>query len=112
MMNFQAATDPSTTNGATPKERAEYISIAPDTLKFSPDSNHVAYFAIKEHTGVMVVDEVEGPEVNGVSHGAEVFSPDSQHVAYLAEIGGKHRAVMDGTLGPECDYFGVTSTDQ
>ena len=59
-----------------------------ESLVVSPDSQHVAYVAVRGGKVFVVVDGVEGKEYDGiVTGGGPRFSPDSQHVAYVAGHG-------------------------
>jgi hypothetical protein len=69
-------------------------------LQFSPDSEHLAYRAIRAGRWFMVVDGKEG-SVFQEEVGNPLFSPDSQHLAYRAKREGKWLMVVDGMEGPQ-----------
>ena len=78
-----------------------------ESLVVSPDSQHVAYVAVRGGKVFVVVDGVEGKEYDGiVTGGGPRFSPDSQHVAYVAGRGEKRFVVVDGVEGKEYDGTG------
>ncbi|MBI5304681.1 MAG: PD40 domain-containing protein [Chloroflexi bacterium] len=63
------------------KQGGSYDSIFPKSIKFSPDSQHIAYIASRGKKWMMVVNEVEDPShdfVNDIYR----FSADSQQVIY------------------------------
>jgi len=65
---------------------------------FSPDSQHVAYWAKSNGDGYFVVlDGVEGKNYSEVRD--PIFSPDSNHTAYAARSNDGWRVVMDGNEG-------------
>jgi hypothetical protein len=78
-------------------------------LVFSPDGKRVAYAARNGTRWVVVVDGVEGKEMDAFSRygsiGKEeilpVFSPDSKRVAHVAKRAGKCVVVVDGEEGKE-----------
>jgi hypothetical protein len=66
---------------------------------FSPDSQRLAYVALRERYRIqcfVVVDGVEGKEYDPVTEPGLTFSPDSRRVAYVARRAGKSFAVFDG----------------
>ena len=75
---------------------------------FSPDSQHVMFKAWRNSRELVVIDGVEGPEVDGLVHvpigpGAP-FSPDSKRTAYSTLGRGKEFVIADGKAGPEYDH--------
>jgi Tol biopolymer transport system component len=80
---------------------------------FSSDSKRVAYAAKRNGKWLIVVDEVESSEYDGIMTGTPIFSPDSKRVAY-AVIRRKYSwlglttssvyvTVVDGVEGSEYD---------
>jgi hypothetical protein len=66
-------------------------------LVFSPDSQHIAYVAMKKHGMIVVRDNKEiSDEYEDISRSTPIFSPDSQHLAFGAKRGNKWFAVKDG----------------
>ena len=75
-----------------------------DSLSFSPDSQRVAWGALRDGNKVVVVDGEEYPALDGSAEGMPVWSPDSQRFAYFAATGdGKLAAVVDGGPGEPWD---------
>lgn len=71
---------------------------------FSPDSQHVAYWAKSEGEGYfLVLEGVEGKNYSEVRD--PIFSPDSNHTAYAAQNNEGWRVVLDGMEGK--NYTGV-----
>ena len=68
---------------------------------FSPDSQHVAFWAGTGEDSFAVIDGVEGKRYTGV--GAPHFGPDSKRVAYEAQRGDHRLVVVDGVEGREYD---------
>jgi len=75
---------------------------------FSPDSQHVAYWAKSESEGYFVVlDGVEGKNYSEVRN--PIFSPDSNHMAYAALSNDGWRVVLDGNESSNyTDVWGLT----
>jgi Tol biopolymer transport system component len=75
-----------------------------ETLVFSPDSQKLAYRAIKEKKFLMVVND---KEVGGVYDLVwyPIFSPDSQKLAYIAQKEEKHFVVVNGKEGKAYDLI-------
>jgi hypothetical protein len=74
-----------------------------NTPQFSPDSQHVDYFAIRigSERDFVVVDGKEEAEYAGIYTGMPLFSPDSRHYAYSTIIDdGKSVVVVDGKRHP------------
>jgi hypothetical protein len=74
-------------------------------LRFSPDSRRLAYAAAQAPDGrqFVVVDEVAGPEYDGIGQDSLRFSPDSRRLAYGARRGNAWCMVIDGQEQPEYD---------
>jgi hypothetical protein len=88
----------------------------PGTPIFSPDSQHLAYRALRGTQWMVVRDGKEGRfytekrEDLYENNGADViddilFSPDSRHLAYRARRGGKWRVVLDEKEGKPYDWI-------
>jgi Tol biopolymer transport system component len=81
--------------------------VDPASVKFSPDSNHIAYAGRSnaavggQTTNSAVEDDVAGPAFGNV--GAIQFSPDGKHLAYEAEQDGKSFVVIDGRQSQSFD---------
>jgi len=84
-----------------------YDRINEDTVKFSPDSQHLQYLALR-HEGKMVVVEDGKPGLawDRIDPASVKFSPDSNHIAYAgrsgAPAGGQeiNSVVEDDIAGP------------
>ncbi|HUJ44814.1 MAG TPA: hypothetical protein VLW52_14535 [Opitutaceae bacterium] len=106
------------------------------TITFSPDSQHIAYFADKDRLknlsplvrqqaaqspdfdpgNYLVIDTTEQRLPRGTSYGQNgvaqttfFFSPDSQHTAYIA---GNDKVVVDGRLVPVSQGSAVNLWEQ
>lgn len=77
-------------------------------LIFSPDSQRVAYAALKGSYHAAVIDGKEDAEFDRIS--IPIFSPDSRHVAYTAKKGNKWYICLDGNIGGE-GYEAIGSSD-
>jgi hypothetical protein len=104
------------------KEGSLYEGIISDTLRFSPDSQHVAYAAAipaqrsyldlpglhplafqfqPTSRAVAVVDGREGKSYDGIVVGSMVYSPNSQRLAYFAKQGQMWFTIIDGKEDPD-----------
>lgn len=98
-----------------------YDGFALNGFAFSPDSQHLAYFALDGNKRVVVIDGEESKAYDEFTHFTQtgenygglsdwqnevVFSPDSHHVAYKAEIGQKWLVVLDGKESRPYDLLG------
>lgn len=77
---------------------------------FSPDSQHIAYVAIRKNRMVVVRDneEISG-EYDDISLTTPIFSPNSQHIAFGARRGNRWFAVKDGIEEEPHDGFVIGS---
>ncbi len=84
-------------------------------IRFSEDSRHWAYSAIKSDKQLMVIDGQEGPQFDEVvARRYELWSPDGEHRAYTARLCDKWRAILDGrpsALYDEVDPYGFVWSD-
>jgi Tol biopolymer transport system component len=77
------------------------------TLRFSPDSQRLAYVARHGRKLLVVVDGQEGSEHDGIADQCLVFSPNSQRVAYMAfSFANKWQMIVDGVEGKKYDCMG------
>jgi hypothetical protein len=76
------------------------------SIRFSPDSQRLAYQASHGGKGMVVMDGREGPPFDGLGEGNPVFSPDGKRTAYVG-MRRKNPAgmfvVVDGKEGPAMD---------
>jgi len=85
----------------------EFDEIDRTTLKFSADSQHLAYVAKNGSKKQVVFDGVAGPEFDSIAKGFPIFSPEGAHYAYAAKEGELWQVVLDGKPGP--DLYDVDS---
>lgn len=64
----------------------KYDNIAPDSLSFSPNSQHFAYVATKKKNTFVILNNVECKYYPAIGQGKPTFSPDSKRLAYAAMI--------------------------
>jgi len=82
-------------------------------IEFSPDSKHLAYFAMSAPDDgddvFAVVDGVEGKRYDGIGAKTYSFSPDGAHFVYAAGRDGKQYVVLDGNEQGPFDQIGDRS---
>ncbi|MDO8586367.1 MAG: hypothetical protein Q7T82_04945 [Armatimonadota bacterium] len=98
---------------AATKEDSEYLTVAggqsgpvrhAGSPVFSTDGKRLAYVVRHGEKSVVVVDDVTGPEYDGIVDDSIVFSADGKRVAYVASTSdNKCFVVVDGQPGPKCD---------
>jgi Tol biopolymer transport system component len=79
------------------------VEIYEGPLKFSPDSNRLAYVENRRGYDFVVVDGKMGKEYEVIFRTTLIFSPDSKRFAYVARRGEKHFVVLDGNEGKVYD---------
>jgi Tol biopolymer transport system component len=75
------------------EEHLPYQDIGQGSLVFSPDNRHFAYGAFSNGSWRMVVDGIEGRQVDVMDAGK--FSPDSKHFAYRVKFGNNCFMIVD-----------------
>lgn len=81
------------------------LATAP-TVRFSPDSQHVAFAAVRNARWLVVVDGKPGAEYDAILDDTIVFSPDSSRIAYAVRRGGHEMVLLDESEQPE--YISIT----
>ena len=82
-------------------KEGEEISGNPSGFIFSPDSKHFAYVAKKDSKELVILDDKEGQEYDGITNFQ--FNPDGQHFVYVAREENKQFVVLDGKEGKKYD---------
>jgi hypothetical protein len=86
--------------------KEKYDGFYSGCITFSPDARHFAYAAMRNDSGFVVLDGVEGNRFDAIDNNSLIFSPDSKHFAYRAIKGKKQFYVIDGN---GTGYDGVAS---
>jgi hypothetical protein len=88
-------------------QQPTFDQVEPTSLIFSSDSNHFAYYAVKDHKFLAILDGKPGPEFNAIY--SLIFSPDGKRMGYQADKGGMQGNVMvvDGVTGEGYLGFGA-----
>ena len=88
------------------KHTAEYSAVASSSLTYSSNGEHMAYAAKRGGHWVVVIDNVDGDEFDGIG---EVLIGDDGRTAYVAERAGKWCVVVDGRAGAPFDAILATT---
>ena len=69
------------------QESPRYDALVPDSVRFSPDSQRLAYGVRQGEQWSVVLDGKPGQLYDGIGAGSLVFSPNGQRLAYVAQVG-------------------------
>lgn len=72
---------------------------------FSPNSQHVTYFAWQGEKGHVIFDGKPIMQFDECGLYSLTFSPDSKHFAYTAQKGKQSFVIVDGIQSPVYDDF-------
>ena len=78
------------------QEGPRYDALVADSLRFSPDSQRVAYGARQGKQWSVMLMGSPGQLYDGIGAGSLVFSPNGQRLAYVAQVGKQQVVVVDG----------------
>ena len=73
-----------------------HAGVVPESLRFGPRGDRLAYVAFDADRWRVVLDGKEGADWDFIEGGSALFSPDGNRLAYVARRGAKYRAVVDG----------------
>jgi len=89
-------------------EQKQYGRLLKGSIRFSPDSQRLAYGAATKSWDFAVVDGQEQKQYDLIP-GGFVFSPDSRRFAYVArniQMNRRHFVVVDGEEGSQYESIG------
>ena len=85
-----------------------FDAIVRGTFLTSPDHQHYAFAALRDHQTLIIRDGNELATCEEAAVGTFAFSPDSRHLAYGARTGGSWSACIDGKPGAPLAAFAAT----